>query len=90
MCICFLPFDRCHILIPWYLQTVKMIFFKCFLICMFKEKQIEENWTNLAKNLKKIEFCRTCKTRFLQLSCPLFMYIESSNIYCTVYLQAPE
>ena len=25
-----------------------------------------ENWTNLAEKLKKIEFCRTCRTRFFQ------------------------
>ena len=38
-----------------------------FIICMFKDKNLAENWTNLAENLKKIKFCRTHRTRFLQL-----------------------
>ena len=42
---------------------------------MFKDKNLAENWTNLAENLKKIEFCRTRRTRFLQLCrCQAFTY----------------
>ena len=38
-------------------------------MCTFKdkEKKMAENWTNLAVNLKKVEFFRTRRTRFLQL-----------------------
>ena len=44
-----------------------MIFSKLSLICMFKDKSLAEKWTNLAENLKKIGFCRTRRTHFLQL-----------------------
>ena len=37
-----------------YLQAVKMVFIKFFLICMFKDKSLVENWTNFVENLKKL------------------------------------
>ena len=44
-----------------------MVFLKLFKICMFKDINLAEKYTNLAENLKNIEFCRTCRTHFLQL-----------------------
>ena len=44
-----------------------MVFFKLFQICMFKDINLAENWTNLAENLNKIEFCRTLRNCLLKL-----------------------
>ena len=48
-----------------HLQTVKIVFLKLFLICMFKDRNLVENYTHLAEILKKIGFCRTNRTNFL-------------------------
>ena len=53
------------------LQAVKMVFIKLFLICTLKDKNVAENWTNLAESLKKMgsaepvepAFCNTAHVR---------------------------
>ena len=44
-----------------------MILSSLFLICIFKDKILAENWTKLAENLKKIKFFRILTICFLQL-----------------------
>ena len=37
-----------------HLQSRTIIFSKLCLICMFKDQNLAENWTNLAENVKKV------------------------------------
>ena len=57
-----LPFDRCYMIIPCYLdsisylhhlQAMKITFVKLFFICTFKNLNLAEKFTNLANNLLK-------------------------------------
>ena len=63
MCILFLPFDRCYMILPCYLHSIYIFciiywlwrwFFKLFLISTLKDQNLAENLTkaeNLFKNL---------------------------------------
>ena len=50
-----------------------MVFLKLVQMFMFKDISSAENWTNLAgKKHTKNGFCRTRRTRFLQLCCRVY------------------
>ena len=63
-----------YMILPLYLHSIyisciiyRLCYFK-FACSKIKNKKMAENWRNLAENMKKkIGFCRTRRTRFLQL-----------------------
>ena len=65
-----------------HLQAMEMINSKLFLIFMLKDQNLAQNWTNLAKNMKKkkIELQGNCGACFFQLwsNCPAQKHIKSS------------